>query len=135
MVAGGHMTEVPKDSTYSSVVSLRSMRIVMFLTELNRMHLCAGDVGNAYLMAYTSKLVYTIAGPEFGELVGHMLIIEKALYGLKLSGARFHDSFADSMRILGWIPSKADPDMWMKDCTDRWEYVCVHGLTICSTVV
>jgi len=35
LVAGGHLTEVPTESVYSSVVSLRGVRIVIFLAELN----------------------------------------------------------------------------------------------------
>jgi hypothetical protein len=35
LVAGGHLTETPIDSVYSSVVSLRGIRIVTFLSELN----------------------------------------------------------------------------------------------------
>ena len=31
LVAGGHLTEVPIDSVYSGVVSLRSIRLVLFL--------------------------------------------------------------------------------------------------------
>ena len=49
------------------------------------------DVGNGYLEAKTKEKVYIVAGPEFGELQGHTLIIYKALYGLRTSGARFHD--------------------------------------------
>ena len=48
------------------------------------------DIGNAYLKAYTSKKLYIITGPEFGELEGHILIISKALYGLKTSRLRWH---------------------------------------------
>ena len=44
------------------------------------------DIGNAYLEAVTSENVCIRAGPEFGELEGHLLIIYKALYGLRLSG-------------------------------------------------
>ena len=35
MVAGGHMTKPLKESVYSGVASLRSLRIVTFLSELN----------------------------------------------------------------------------------------------------
>ena len=102
LIAGGHMTEVPKDSTYSLVASLRSIRIVTFIAESNQLDLCAGDVRNAYLEAYTKEKVCCIAGPEFAEygLQGHLLIIVKALYGLKSSGARFHEKFADSLARL-----------------------------------
>ena len=96
----------------------------MFLAELNEMELCAGDIGNAYLEAFTKEHVFFVAGAEFGALAGHVLIIEKALYGLKSSGARYYEKFAGSMSALNWKPSKADPDVWMKDCGDHWEYVC-----------
>ena len=62
-------------------------------TEWSKDH--AGDVGNAYLDAKTREKIYTIAGPEFGELHGTILIMNKALYGLKTSGARYREHFAD----------------------------------------
>ena len=37
LVAGGHLTDTPIDSVYSSVVSLRGLRFVIFLGELNRL--------------------------------------------------------------------------------------------------
>ena len=84
-VAGGHRTETPIDSTYSGVVSLPGIRLVTFLAELNDLELWGTDIGNAYLESYTSEKVAFIAGPEFGELEGHLMIIIKAQYGLKSS--------------------------------------------------
>ena len=110
-VASRHMTNPPKDSVYSSVVSLRSIRIVCLLAELNGLKLMAADVGNAYLEAYTKEKICFIAGPEFGPLAGHTFRISKALYGLRSSGARFHEKFADTLRDLGFFPSFADPDV------------------------
>ena len=83
LVAGGHLTDTPIDSVYSSVVSLRGIRILTFIAELNDLEVWCTDVGNAYLESYTKEKVYIIAGPEFGEHEGHVLIIQKALYGLK----------------------------------------------------
>jgi hypothetical protein len=79
-VAGGHLTDIPNESVYSGVVSLRGLRMVAFLSELNGLDLWATDIGNAYLEAKTSELLFIIAGPEFGDLEGHMLIIYKVLY-------------------------------------------------------
>ena len=59
--------EQPVDSVYSGVVSLRGIRLIVFLAELNNMEIWSADVGNAYLEAKTSERVYIIAGPEFGE--------------------------------------------------------------------
>ena len=58
----------------------------------------AADVGNAYLEAYTNAKVCFKAGVEFGDLAGHYLIIVKALYGLRTSGARWHECFAETLR-------------------------------------
>ena len=41
--------------------------------------------------------LYIVAGPEFGELQGHTLIVHKALYGLRTSGARWAERLADSL--------------------------------------
>jgi hypothetical protein len=126
LVAGGHMTAPPKDSVYSGVVTLRSLRICMFLAELNGLDVHAADIGNAYLEAFTKELVYIIAGPEFGDRQGNVLIIVKALYGLRTSGARFHEKFSDTLKDMGFTPSFADPDVWMKPCGTHYEYVCVY---------
>ena len=115
-----------KDSNYSGVVSLRSMRICLLVGLLNGCEAQVGDVGNAYLEAYTNEKVCFVAGPELGPLAGHTLVIVKALYGLRSSGARYHEKFADTLRDMGFFPSKADPDVWMKDCHDHYEYVCVY---------
>jgi hypothetical protein len=125
MVAGGHMTPVGDDS-YSGVVTLRSLRICLLLGELNGLKIGVGDVGNAYLEAETKEKVYIIAGPEFGDLAGHTLVIVKALYGLRTSGARFHDRFAATLRDMNFTPSYADPDVWMRDAGDHWEYLAVY---------
>jgi hypothetical protein len=54
----------------------------VFLAELNKLELWATDIGNAYPKATTSKKVYIITGSEFRDLKGHVLVINKALYGL-----------------------------------------------------
>ena len=85
LVAGGHRTDTPIESTYLGVVSLLGIRLVTFLAELNDLELWGTDIGNAYLESYTTEKVAFIAGPEFGKLAGHTMIIQKAQYGLKPS--------------------------------------------------
>ena len=124
-VAMGNMTEPPKESVYSSVVSVRSLRIIMLIAELNGMGLYACDIGNAYLEAKTKEKIAIVGGPEFRDfgLEEHLLIIDKALYGLRTSGARFWEQLSDYLRELGWWPSKADPDVWIKDEGDYYAYI------------
>ena len=125
LVAGGHLTP-EDDSAYSGVVSLKSMRLALLIGELNGLKPMVGDIGNAYLEAYTKEKVCFIAGPEFGPLEGHLMIISKALYGLRSSGARFHDKLHDTLTDMGFRPSYADPDLWIRDAGDCYEYVCVY---------
>ena len=114
MVAGGHRTSTPIDLVYSGVVSLAGIRAVAFLAELNDLEIWGTDIGNAYLESYTKEKVAFIAGPEFGELQGHLFIIIKALYGLRSSGARWHDRLYDTLTAMGFSPSRADPDILMR---------------------
>lgn len=113
-VAGGHTTETPVSATYSSVVSRDSVRIAFLVAALNGLDICTADVGNAYLNAECREKIYTIAGPEFGSDQGKVMIIRKALYGLKSSGAAWRALLATTLRDLGYKSSIADPDVWIK---------------------
>ena len=128
LVADGHLTKEPVESIYSGVVSLRSLRIVVFLSQLNNLEIWGADVGNAYLEAYTDDKLCIMAGPEFKELQGHLLIMVKALYGTRSGGARWHDRLFDILQELKFKPSKADPDVWMRPEPGGtcYEYIAVY---------
>ena len=128
LVADGHLTDDPDEDTYSGVVSLRSLRLTIFLAELNNLELWGADIGNAYLEAITEEKVFVVAGPEFGERQGKVLVIHKALYGLKSSGKRFWEKLHDELVGLGFFPSKADPQIWMRPTStgDAYEYIAVY---------
>ena len=126
LVAGGHKTEKTMEGTYSSVVQLRSMRIAILAAELNGLEIMCGDISSAYLESYCREKVYFIAGPAFEELEGHLLVIVKALYGLRSSGASWHRRLADVLRDMGYFQCKADPDVWMKDMGTHYNYVLVY---------
>ena len=125
LVAGGHMTDPSSDEVFSGVVSMESVRACFVIAKINKLLIVAGDVGNAFLNGWTKELVYFIAGPEFGpELEGKRLICVKALYGLKSSSARFHEHLSIALCKLGYRPTKADPDVWIKKVDDHYEYIC-----------
>jgi hypothetical protein len=126
LVAGGHLTEPTAEGSYSSVVNLRSLRLCLVAAEVNSLKIMVGDISSAYLEAYTKEKVCFTAGPEFGLLQGHTFIIEKALYGLRTSGASWHQRFSDTLRDMGYFPCIADSDVWMKHCGTHYEYICVY---------
>ena len=57
---------------------------------------------------------------------GKYLVIDRSLYGLKTSAARWHEAFSDTLLRLRFVPSKADADMWIRDCGDYYEYMAVY---------
>ena len=113
-VAGGHLTETPASLTYSSVVSRDSVRIALLIAALNDLNISACDIQNAYLTADCREKIWFRAGPELGSEEGTIMIIKKALYGLKSSGAAFRAHLAETLYDIGFKPSKADPDFWMR---------------------
>ena len=62
LVAGGHLTPDPIESIYFGIVSIRSLRLVIFLVKLNNLKVWGADIGNAYLEAKTKERVrvYTL---------------------------------------------------------------------------
>ena len=56
------MTKIPNENIYSGVVSLKGIRVVIFLGKLNNLKIFSTDIGNAYLEANTKEKVYIIAG-------------------------------------------------------------------------
>jgi hypothetical protein len=78
-----------------------TVRIGFFLGELYVLSCWACDIENAFLYAKTKEKVYITAGPEFVvDLHSKSLIIDKSLYGLKTSAARFHEHLSQS--LLRW---------------------------------
>ena len=75
--------------------------MAIFAGMYNKLKITCFDVVSAYLEAKTREKLYIIAGPEFGDLCGHILIVEKALYGLRTSGARWAERLADELRKEG----------------------------------
>jgi hypothetical protein len=123
-VAGGHTTDAPAEITYSSVVSRESVRIAFLVAALNDLDVTMADIGNAYLNAPCREKIWTVAGPEFGNRKGCVMIIVRALYGLKSSGAAWRAMFAETLADLGFKSTKADPDVWIREAVkpDGFEY-------------
>ena len=62
--------------------------------------------------------------PEFGSEAGTIFIVKKALYGLKSDGAAFRYLLVDTLMDLGYWPTNANPDVWLRPAVkpDGFEY-------------
>ena len=125
------MTDTPNTLTYSSVVSRDSVRIALTIAALNELSVMACDIQNAYLTTECRERIWTRAGPEFGSESGPIMIVKKALYGLKCLGAAFRAHLAEKLHDIGFIPTRADPDLWHRlavklDGFEYYEYVLCY---------
>ena len=101
---------------------------MLFLAELNNLDLWGTDIGNAYLEAKTREKLYIVAGPEFGDRAGHTLIVQRALYGLRLSGKMWGERSSDVFRAMGFVQSRTQDDIWMRNRGDHYEYIARYEL-------
>lgn len=119
-VAGGHLTDPPTTMTYSTVVSRESVRIAFLIAALNNLEILAGDIQNAYLNAPTEEKLYFVAGDEWGPDKGRLVVIVRALYGLKSSALAWRNHLSDTLaNVLKFKSSLADPDVWYKPMVDK----------------
>jgi hypothetical protein len=56
LVVGGHEVDARDHTKYSSVVRFDSIRLLNVIAKAQNLKVLAGDVGNAYLYAYTLNL-------------------------------------------------------------------------------
>eukprot|EP00804_Cyclotella_cryptica_P026575 CCRYP_014011-RA/>CCRYP_014011-RA protein AED:0.14 eAED:0.14 QI:0/0/0/1/0/0.25/4/0/793 len=131
LVAGGHATKAPATLTYASAVSRETVRIALLIAALNGVDIWAADVLNAYITVPCREKIWTTLGKEFGDDWGKKATVVRALYGLKSSGAVFGAHLAGCMRESGYVSCPADPDLWLKEQTDRkgsryYSYILCH---------
>ena len=132
-VAGVHLTNPPTSMTYASVVSRESVRIAFLLAALNDLQILSGDIGNAYLNAPTTERIYYRAGNEWGPTIkGRVLVITRALYGLKTSAHAWRTHFCNTIQNkMKFKFSHADNDVWYKqdvkpNGTVYYSYILVY---------
>ena len=79
------------------------------------------------------KKLYFVAGPEFEDWEGYILIFSKALYGLKSSGKRWAETLHDILKDMNFIPSRADQCIWLEknNKLSLYEYIAVYVDDLC----
>ena len=113
IIASSHMTTAEPSQSYSSIVSCNSIRIALTIAALNDLNIEVCNIQNAYSTAPMKEKRYIIAGSEFGSNTGKVILIVRALYGLKTSGAAFRFFLAETFDEIGFKLLYADPDVWI----------------------
>jgi hypothetical protein len=56
------------------------------------------------------------------------MLVKKALYGLKSSGAAFRAFLAETLDAMGYRPTHADPDVWMRPAAKPNGFECYEHI-------
>ena len=83
-------------------MSRESVRISFLLASLNDLDIFACDIGNSRLNAKFREKLWTESSTEFGTEKGMVMIITRALYGLKRSGAAWKEKITETLMLLGY---------------------------------
>ena len=128
-VARGHLTDPPSSLTYASVVSRETGKIAFLIAALNDPKILAGYIQNAYLNVYTKEKIYFRAGKEWKYNKGRVIIITRALYGLKSSALMWRNHLADVIgNKISFKSSLEDPDLWYRPMTAILErLLCIYS--------
>lgn len=128
LVIGGNVIDSSDYTTYSSTVQDISTRLLQLVAVQNGLGIMTGDIANAFCTAPCAEKIWSVAGPEFGERKGSIVVLNRALYGLKTASRSFHEFFGDCLRRMGFLPTRADPDLWYKQSTDYkgYDYIATH---------
>jgi len=120
--------------TYASNMKTISARLLMLIAASNGYEVLTCDIKNAYLNAKNVLDVYVRLGKEF-ELYngkaykdGDVAIVEGNLYGLGTAARQWHAHLADTLRGLGFKPTRHDCDIWMRRSAKGkgYEYIGTH---------
>ena len=94
--------EMPCEDCFASVVSTKAVPLGFILAQVQNLKCITGNVGNAFLTAFTCEKIYVVAGPEFGEFEGQIMIMDKAVYGTKTAALCFHEALSIRLRCQGF---------------------------------
>jgi Reverse transcriptase (RNA-dependent DNA polymerase) len=135
LVIGGHIVDSRGHELYASNMHGVSARLLLLISAANNLTVMCGDIKAAYLYAKNMLKTYVKLGIEFNVfdetlVPGSLATVEQALYGLPTSAHAWHQHLAESLRSLGFKPSRYDQDVWLKERVSEtcpgYDYIGTH---------
>jgi histone deacetylase 1/2 len=129
LVAKGYNQEPGFDfqETFSLVVKLVTIRVILTLALSFRWDIQQIDVNNAFLNGILQEEVYMSQPPGFNNTDKTLVCkLHKALYGLKQAPRAWYDRLTHALVSFGFHPSKCDPSLFVYKHKGVTMYVLVY---------
>ena len=128
LVVGSHLVDPCSISTHSTMVKGASVRLLDVIGHRDSLKVLCGGVSNAFVTALCLEKVCSRTGPDFGDCHDSIMVLTKALYGLRSLSHAFRGHFADFLHSMGFHSVHYDHDVWMQLCEDKtgYDYICTH---------
>ena len=105
-----------------------TIRLILALTVSNNMYLRGADIKIVFLYADQVRPVY-FKPPEGTDCADdEVWVLNKALYGIKDSPLRWHETLTKHLKSIGMIQTKSDPCLFFKK-NKEGEY-CFMTITV-----
>ncbi len=118
VVRGFQQREESFEETFASVVKPISYKAIFAITAAYDLEIEQMDVKTAFLYGMVKNDVY-ISQPEgFTDGTRKVCKLRKALYGLKQSPRVWYDTFAEYLKVLGFIPLSTDFSVFINHKTN-----------------
>ena len=111
LVVRSHVIDVSSLPAYYSVVQNLSIRLLLRIAKANNLKIVTGNVGNSRISAKVSESVCSREREEWGDKLGCVLEMLKALCSLKTSARQWLLCLGDTLRDMGFSLSRSDPDI------------------------
>jgi hypothetical protein len=102
------------DESSSPVSMMASFRLFMAWAVLYSLNVIQGDIKTAYLNAELDRVIYMRFPEGYKGLPGHILKLQRSIYGCRQSGRQWFYTLAKVMRELGYVELDASGCFWQR---------------------
>jgi hypothetical protein len=102
------------DESSSPVSMMASFRLFMAWAVLYSLNVIQGDIKTAYLNAELDRVIYMRFPEGYKGPPGHILKLQRSIYGCRQSGRQWFYTLAKVMRELGYVELDASGCFWQR---------------------